>query len=41
MPVTLEDFIDRIAHVVQLVGIDHVACGSDDTLRRRAYGFCL
>ena len=34
MPVKLEDFIDNIDHVVQFVGIDHVACGSDGALGR-------
>jgi len=33
MPVTIEDFMDHIDHVVKLVGIDHVACGSDSALR--------
>ena len=33
MPVTIEDFLDHIDHVVKLVGIDHVACGSDGALR--------
>ena len=32
-PVTIEDFVDHIDHVVKLVGIDHVACGSDSVLR--------
>lgn len=29
---TLVDFIDHIDHVVQLLGIDHVACGSNGVL---------
>jgi membrane dipeptidase len=33
MPVTIEDFLDHIDYTVKLVGIDHVACGSDGTMR--------
>jgi len=28
---TLQDFLDHIDHVVELVGVDHVGIGSDDT----------
>jgi membrane dipeptidase len=32
LPVTLEHFLDHVDHIVQLVGIDHVACGSDSPI---------
>lgn len=33
LPVTMSDFIDHIDHIVELVGIDHVALGSDTLVR--------
>jgi membrane dipeptidase len=33
LPVTMSDFIDHIDHIVKLVGIDHVALGSDTLVR--------
>lgn len=33
LPVTMQDFIDHIDHIVKLVGIDHVALGSDTLVR--------
>jgi len=31
-PVTVEDFLDHIDHVVKLVGVEHVGIGSDESL---------
>jgi membrane dipeptidase len=33
LPVTMNDFIDHIDHIVKLVGIDHVGLGSDTLVR--------
>lgn len=33
LPVTMQDFIAHIDHIVRLVGIDHVALGSDTLVR--------
>jgi membrane dipeptidase len=33
LPVTMQHFIDHIDHIVKLVGVDHVALGSDSLVR--------
>ena len=33
LPVTMEHFLDHVDHVVKLVGVDHVAFGSDQAMR--------
>jgi membrane dipeptidase len=33
LPVTMNDFLDHVDHITKLVGIDHVACGSDVLVR--------
>lgn len=30
---TLRDFMEHVEHIIKLVGIDHVACGSDQMMR--------